>query len=349
MYNGLFSLPPAVQRLDEYLNQMCPANLATYHPAAQKLLEYVSHGCPPNTGQPWSRKTMQAAIDRGPHISVLEPAAIIQLQEEVQGKIKAKQARLIKWDNIKDNPLPELKISPMVPHKSRPYWAILDLSFPVKLSMGMEQQSVKAVTLKMAPQKAIDQIGHSLSRIIQAFATAAPDAKIFMAKWDIKDSFWRLNCRMGEEWNFWYVLPNIDPTAPIKLIVPTSLQMGWVKLPPYFCTASETARDVAAQYAETPMEVKPKGLMHGRRSDSPTCYRARTLDPSTYVANRTYKDRQRRPHPHVGDRTIAGRSDRSDVCQGKDAVDCNGAARCGAMHGRVPEWLWKLVGFEPFL
>lgn len=236
--------------------QMCPANLATYHPVAQKLLEYASHGCPTNTGQPWSRQTIQAAIDRGPHISALEPAAIIQLQEEVHGKIKAKQARLIKWDNIKDNPPPELKISPiaMVPHKSQPYWAILDLSFPVKLSTGMEQQSIKVVTLKTAPRKAIDQIGHSLSRIIHAFTTAAPDAKIFMAKWDIKDGFWRLDCRMGEEWNFCYVLPNIDPTAPIKLVVPTSLQMGWVESPLYFCTASETARDVAAQYAETPMD-----------------------------------------------------------------------------------------------
>lgn len=96
---------------------------------------------------------MQAAIDRGPHISALEPAAIIQLQEEVKEKIKANQARVVKWDDIKDNPPPELKISPiaMVPHKSRPYQVILDLSFPVKLSTETEQKSVNAATLKMAP------------------------------------------------------------------------------------------------------------------------------------------------------------------------------------------------------
>ena len=159
----------------------------------------------------------------------------------------------------RDDPPPELKISPiaMVPHKSRPYRAILDLSFPVKLSTEVEQKSVNAATLKTAPRQAIDQIGHSLSRIIHAFATADPKAKIFMAKWDIKDGFWRLDCRTGEEWNFCYVLPNIDPNAPIELVVPTSLQMGWVESPPYFCTASETARDVAAQYAETPMDSLP--------------------------------------------------------------------------------------------
>jgi hypothetical protein len=33
------------------------------------------------------------------------------------------------------------------------------------------------------------------------------NAKIFMAKWDIKDGFWRLDGQDSEEWNFAYVLP----------------------------------------------------------------------------------------------------------------------------------------------
>ncbi len=41
------------------------------------------------------------------------------------------------------------------------------------------------------------------------------------------------------------------PGEPTRLIVPTSLQMGWVESPPYFCAASETARDVAVEYIET--------------------------------------------------------------------------------------------------
>ena len=36
-------------------------------------------------------------------------------------------------------------------------------------------------------------------------------------------------------------------------MVPTSLQMGWIESPPYFCEASETGRDVAARYVETPV------------------------------------------------------------------------------------------------
>ena len=80
-----------------------------------------------------------------------------------------------------------------------------------------------------------------------------------MAKWDIKDGFWRLDCEAGEEWNFAYVLPSsfTDNESDIMLVVPTSLQMGWIESPPYFCAASETARDVAATYAELPLGSKP--------------------------------------------------------------------------------------------
>eukprot|EP00956_Cyclotella_meneghiniana_P042491 scaffold248501_cov111-Cyclotella_meneghiniana.AAC.2 len=76
-----------------------------------------------------------------------------------------------------------------------------------------------------------------------------------MAKFDIKDGFWRLNARQGEEWNFAYVLPQREG-EPTKLVVPLSLQMGWVESPPYFCAASETARDVAAQYTELPVGMQ---------------------------------------------------------------------------------------------
>jgi len=88
------------------------------------------------------------------------------------------------------------------------------------------------------------------------FAEADDDAFIVMAKWDIQDGFWRLNCRDGEEWNFCYVMPQ-EPGVPIHLIVPNSLQMGWVELAPYFCAASEMARDVAVDYIETKVGALP--------------------------------------------------------------------------------------------
>ncbi len=40
---------------------------------------------------------------------------------------------------------------------------------------------------------------------------------------------------------------------PVQIVVPTLLQMSWVESPPYFCAATETARDVATDYIETPV------------------------------------------------------------------------------------------------
>jgi hypothetical protein len=70
-----------------------------------------------------------------------------------------------------------------------------------------------------------------------------------MAKWDIKDGFWRLDVQVGDEWNFAYVLPQA-PREPVKIVVPSSLQMGWVESHPYFCAATETSRDIAMQYCK---------------------------------------------------------------------------------------------------
>jgi hypothetical protein len=102
----------------------------------------------------------------------------------------------------------------------------------------------------------IDQIGDALSRIVHAFAEADENAKIFMAKWDIEDGFWCMDCAEGEEWNFAYGLPQ-EEGKPTKLVVTTSLQMGWVESPPYFCAATETSRDVAMDNTKTPMNSLP--------------------------------------------------------------------------------------------
>jgi hypothetical protein len=56
-------------------------------------------------------------------------------------------------------------------------------------------------------------------------------------------------CCRGE-WNFAYVLPQ-EEGQPTTLVVPTSLQMGWVESPPYFCAATETSRDIATENIET--------------------------------------------------------------------------------------------------
>ena len=187
-------------------------------------------------------------MERGPHASALVPDAIKQHKLEVDEKVKKGQVRVIAWKKLRQNLPPKLKLSSlaMVPHKSRKYQAILDLSFILKLIAG-EIASVNDTTVATAPAEAMDQIGGALPRIIAAMAEADKEEVIFYAKWDIKDGFWRMVCEEGAEYNFAYVLPQERGKEPM-IVIPTSLQMGWVNSPPYFGAATETARDIADEY-----------------------------------------------------------------------------------------------------
>ena len=102
---------------------MCLAGLALHHPAAELLKKWASYGCPTHTGQPWAPTEMQEAVDCGPHRSAMSVDAIAHFGAEVAEKVKSGQAKLVAWDSIKDNPPPELKISPIVaiPHESKQF------------------------------------------------------------------------------------------------------------------------------------------------------------------------------------------------------------------------------------
>ena len=91
--------------------------------------------------------------------------------------------------------------------------------------------------MKTAPQGAMDQMGHMLDRIIYAYAEAEEDEIIFTAKEDVKDILWRCVAEERQELNFVYVLPQEEGEL-VKLVIPTSLQMGLIKNPGYFCAAS---------------------------------------------------------------------------------------------------------------
>ena len=123
---------------------------------------------------------------------------------------------------------------------------------------GYTLPSVNEATKHMAPAEAMDQIGTVLPRIIEALASAPiEEGPVLFSKLDIKDGFWRMTCAKGEEWNFAYVLPN-TPGQPIQIVVPSELQMGWAEPPPFFCAASETARDVAETYTSERFGTLPE-------------------------------------------------------------------------------------------
>ena len=90
-------------------------------------MNWAEFGCPTQTGKPWSMSEMEEAIARGPHQLALTPEALEHFVAEIKEKVLSKQAQVVEWDAIKDNPPTELKISPIaaIPHKSKAYWLIL--------------------------------------------------------------------------------------------------------------------------------------------------------------------------------------------------------------------------------
>ena len=152
-------LGPALTPPDAWRNDMCPRGLALHHPAAKTLLSYATQGCPVHTGQPWKLEWIEEAIRRGPHVSALVPEAIKQHRLEVEEKVRKGQAKVVDWEHLKGQGIPaQLKVSPlaMIPHKSKQFRAILDLSFGVKLKSGERVPSVNDSTTLQAPTGAID-------------------------------------------------------------------------------------------------------------------------------------------------------------------------------------------------
>jgi len=185
---------------------------------------------------------ISATVTRGPHSLARSPEVHACLWAETLEKVSQGHAHLIPWLELSKTPPTNLKILPLatIPHKSRCFCAILDLSFQLCLR-GLCLPSVNSATRPQASAHAMQQLGSILPRLIAAMAAAAPDnGPIFFTKWDIKDGFWCLVVHPDNAWNFCYVLPSKPGEEPM-IVVPLCLQMGWCKSPAFFCSASETA------------------------------------------------------------------------------------------------------------
>ncbi len=148
-HTGTAVLPPKEKRRNAYLNEMCPAGIATAHPAGALLAEWATMGCPTRTGRPWTKEEIWEAVERGPHQSALSPDAIVHFAEESAAKIKAGQAKLVLWNNIKDDPLPSSRYPLLRPSptnqklfgRSSTYPSGFASSMAASLSQLMAQQS----------------------------------------------------------------------------------------------------------------------------------------------------------------------------------------------------------------
>ena len=122
-----------------------------------------------------------------------------------------------------------IKISPvsMIPHKSKMFRCILDLSFQLKNPRtGIKWESVNSATTKLAKQQSMGQLGKVVKRTMATMADHYDPNKPFMfTKLDIKDGFWRMVVSDEAAWNFCYVLPTEKPSDnidDIMIVVPNS-------------------------------------------------------------------------------------------------------------------------------
>jgi hypothetical protein len=114
---------------------MAPQGLALKHEVTELLSDWEICGCPTRMGRDWTLEKIQATINRRPHKSALEPNAITHFKAKVRDKVAKGQARMVLWDDIKNDHPCQLKVLPVaaMPHKSRAYRSILDQSFALHL------------------------------------------------------------------------------------------------------------------------------------------------------------------------------------------------------------------------
>ena len=183
--NNLFPPEIPVKSAIGKYGLMWPRGIAVLHDASTLLTSYSEQGCPTDCGPDWPTEHIIAAIKRGAHPTAKKPEARRYLINQTMTKVNENFAKIVKWGDIKDNIPPKLKISPiaMIPHKSRDYRSILDLSFQLRIK-GKRKESVNMTTNKLAPQKAMAGLGKALQRIIQTMADhhneSAPFNKIKM-------------------------------------------------------------------------------------------------------------------------------------------------------------------------
>jgi hypothetical protein len=84
---------------------------------------------------------------------------------------------------------------------------------------------------------------------------------VLFSKIDLSDGFWRMVVEEGQQWNFAYVMPD-PPGSPVRIVVPSQLQMGWAESPAYFCAVTETGRDHIQRLIQDDEPLPPHEFEH---------------------------------------------------------------------------------------
>jgi hypothetical protein len=205
-------------------------------------------------------------------------------KEDIDYQVQAGFCKVISWEDLTKLWPKNLKISPVacIPQTGWRGRIILNLLFPVFQEVDgvvtATQASVNDTTVLQAPSGPVKEIGKVLPRLLQYMQDTPAGLHILFSKLNISNGFWRFIVQGEDCYNFGYVLPQ-QAGAPIQIVVPLAVQMGWVESPSLFCTVMELARALTQHFvnkaiqllcdsieeAMTIQEVPPRG-----RTTTPT-------------------------------------------------------------------------------
>jgi hypothetical protein len=203
------------------------------HPASEFLASVHDHGVPVLFDDPdWTLSQLDAAVAKGCNHSAIEHKDFIA--EEMMEFARDGFWTILPYAKVRQ--LPGLRLSPaqikeerdrrprfIADHKS---WGINDHTIP------------------SAPNESM-QFGGALYRLLTHIRHADPNhGPVYMAKYDVKDGFYRIHLRPEHSVKLAIVLPPYEGLPPL-VAIPFVLTMGWKNSPPTFCSFSETTCDVA--------------------------------------------------------------------------------------------------------
>ena len=219
------------------------------HVSADLITSYTKYGSPTDCGPEWTKEHIESGILKGPHTSAHVPAARQALLKEKDEKVKNGYAKVMRYGDIMHALPSKLKFSSVatIPHKSRSFRTILDLSFQLR-HCGKLAESINLETVKMAPAESMIKLRNCVQRLIALLAESYDPKNPFMlSKLDIKDGFWSMAVSNYDAWNFGYVLfqANFNATLEdILIVMPNCLKMGCCESPTFFFAETKTAQNI---------------------------------------------------------------------------------------------------------
>ena len=203
------------------------------HPAGEFLASLHQHGVPcVQSDEDWTLELLDARMERGCHRSANEHKEFIrdEMADFVEGGFYA----VLPYRVVRH--LPGLRLSPLGIKEERDRRA--------RLVVDHSHYLVNLHTMAHAPKEAM-QFGGALYRVLYKLFHADPRfGPAWLAKYDVKDGFYRMMLRALHALGLTVILPRYEGEEPM-VAVPLVLTMGWVNSPPIFCAMSETACDIA--------------------------------------------------------------------------------------------------------